>query len=384
MGHAFDAIIFSRIFIIGGMSVYDQVLSFIAHPDTARFEPLALEVFGYQFALVPAYRDYCLSIGVGPDSPTSIDDIPAVSTLAFKYAELAPSTVPEGALTFLTSGTTIGTSVRGRHVVPRPAAYRASALAHLGRMLFPDRVPMRILALHPTAERMPESSLSRMITWSIEEFASGQASLCAATRTSIDPAAAYSFMREAQSQDAPVCILGTTASFAALFDHLECATGPIRLASGSRIMDTGGAKGQRAPLDAAEVCARAERLLGIDPAFAINEYGMTELCSQMYDATSFNSADAGALPNDRTKVAPPWMRVAAVDPVTLRPVSSGEIGLLRFFDLANVGSVSAVMTEDFGSVEGDRVRVLGRAGNAEPRGCALAIRQFEAAEQQRR
>ena len=55
------------------------------------------------------------------------------------------------------------------------------------------------------------------------------------------------------------------------------------------------------------------------------------------------------------------MRVTARDPVTLRPMPDGETGLLTFFDLANVGSVSAVMTEDLGWVERGRVRVLGRA-----------------------
>ena len=56
--------------------------------------------------------------------------------------------------------------------------------------------------------------------------------------------------------------------------------------------------------------------------------------------------------------------------------------MLKFFDLANVGSVSAILTEDCGIVNerGDRVRLMGRAGLAEPRGCALAIEEFEAAE----
>ena len=116
----------------------------------------------------------------------------------------------------------------------------------------------------------------------------------------------------------------------------------------------------------------------------INEYGMTELCSQLYDATAFNSADSSP-PGQRIKIAPPWMRAAAVDPVTLKSVAPGGIGMLRFFDLANVGSVSAILTEDFGSVSatGDRIGLMGRAGVAEPRGCALAIAEFEAAEVER-
>ncbi|HYL60188.1 MAG TPA: hypothetical protein VEU51_15060, partial [Candidatus Acidoferrales bacterium] len=68
------------------------------------------------------------------------------------------------------------------------------------------------------------------------------------------------------------------------------------------------------------------------------------------------------------------------DPVTLRPVADGEMGLLTFFDLANVGSVSAVMTEDLGTVESGRVRVVGRIDAVDARGCALSIEQFAAAE----
>ncbi|HEV2170183.1 MAG TPA: hypothetical protein VGR40_04505, partial [Candidatus Binatus sp.] len=83
---------------------------------------------------------------------------------------------------------------------------------------------------------------------------------------------------------------------------------------------------------------------------------------------------------ERYKIAPPWLRVTARDPITLRPLPDGEIGMLTFFDLANVASVSAVMTEDLGWIEQGRVHLLGRAAGAEARGCALGIGQFSAAE----
>jgi hypothetical protein len=365
------------------LSIYDQILAFIAVPDAAGFEDLALEVFRHQAATVPAYREHCRALGIRPGSIAHVEDIPPVSTLAFKYVRLARRESSADEKIFLTSGTTIGTAERGMHVVTHPEIYRASALAHLKKMMFPDARRMPILAMHPTADRMPESSLSQMITWCIEEFGAGRCK-CVADRKGIDTGAAYDFLRNAQSESAPVCILGTTASLGALFAHLESLDAAIALAHGSRIMDTGGAKGQAAPLDAEAVCARAHDLLGIAPECVINEYGMTELCSQLYDATSFNS-DERAAPRERVKIAPPWMRAAAVDPVGLRSVAAGEVGLLRFVDLANVGSVSAILTEDFGIVNewGDRVRVLGRAGLAEPRGCALAIAQFEATENQR-
>jgi hypothetical protein len=63
--------------------------------------------------------------------------------------------------------------------------------------------------------------------------------------------------------------------------------------------------------------------------------------------------------------------------VTLRPLKAGQTGLLSFFDLANAGSVSALLTEDLGNVAADgTVRIFGRVLASDPRGCALVIEQF--------
>jgi hypothetical protein len=362
------------------MSIYEQVLTFIHRPEDKSFERIGLEVFRHQFETVAAYRRYCEGRGVGPDSVRRVDEIPPVSNVAFKYAELASEGAADapGAAIFLTSGTTQGRERRGRHVVARPDVYRASAIAHLRTMLFPDARKMAMLAMHPTADVMPESSLSAMISWSVEEFSTGE-HLAAASRDSVNVAAAIGFLGECETRREPVCIMGTTASFAALFSALSSGGRKLRLAPGSRMMDTGGAKGQAAPMSASEVIVQAGETLGIAPAMVINEYGMTELCSQLYDATSFNCAGVSDA-QERFKIPPPWLRVTARDPVTLGPVADGEIGLLTFFDLANVGSVSAVMTEDLGMVERGRVRMLGRAAGGEIRGCALGIGQFSATE----
>jgi Acyl-protein synthetase, LuxE len=363
------------------MSIYEQVLTFIHRPEPERFQRLALDVFRRQFDTVGAYRRFCQGRGIEADAVHTVEEVPAVSNVAFKYADLAidgAGQSPDAAV-FLTSGTTQGRDRRGRHIVARPEIYRASAIAHLRTMLFPDARRMAMLAMHPTADVMPESSLSAMITWSIEEFAT-RTRLAAASRERVDVAAATAFLAECEARREPVCLLGTTAAFAALFSGLRDCGVKLRLAAGSRMMDTGGAKGQAVPMQAAEVIVRAGELLSILPAMVINEYGMTELCSQLYDATAFNCpSESRTAAGERYKVPPPWLQVTARDPATLRAMPDGEIGLLTFFDLANVGSVSAVMTEDLGIVEGGRVRVLGRAAG-EARGCALGIGQFSAHE----
>jgi len=290
------------------MSIYDQVLTFIHRPESEEFQRLALHVFRHQFESVGAYRSYCLGRGTEAGAVRTVDDIPAVSNVAFKYADLAADGAARapGAAIFLTSGTTQGRERRGRHIVARPEIYRASAISHLRRMLFPDARRIAMLAMHPTADAMPESSLSAMISWSIEEFSSRH--LAAASRDRVDLESATSFLADAEARRDPVCVMGTTAAFAALFSALSGAGIKLRLAPGSRMMDTGGAKGQGVPMLAAEVIARAGELLAIAPAMVINEYGMTELCSQLYDATPFNCpgvSDAPERYHDRYKVPPP-------------------------------------------------------------------------------
>ncbi len=358
------------------MSIYDRVLEFIQTPRAERFEPLALDVFRYQYANVAAYRSYCDGRGASPATVRTLADVPYASTVAFKYADIVNTewTASVG-LTFITSGTTKGFDERGRHRVLRPEIYRASALAHLRRMFFPDGARMAMLAMHPTADLMPESSLSRMIGWCIEEFGAG-ALRCAATRAGVEVAGAARFLVAMADRGAPVCILGTTAACAALFARLRDRGEKIRLANGSRLMDTGGAKGQTIALGADAVVAYAGELLGLDPALVINEYGMTEMCSQLYDATPFNCGLAAGAAGARMKLAPPWLSPVAIDPLTMRPVAAGAGGMLAFFDLANVGSISALMTEDFGVARDGAVVILGRAAAGGARGCALAIDEF--------
>src|ERR1700722_20547455 len=100
------------------MSIYEQVLKYIHRPESDSFERLALEVFRHQFETIGAYRIYCEGRGVEPDAVRSVDDLPAVSNVAFKYADLASEDAEQSphAAVFLTSGTTQGRERRGGHI----------------------------------------------------------------------------------------------------------------------------------------------------------------------------------------------------------------------------------------------------------------------------
>jgi hypothetical protein len=134
-------------------------------------------------------------------------------------------------------------------------------------------------------------------------------------------------------------------------------------------METGGFKGRARAVPRTELYGALSEALGIPEGRIVNEYGMTELLSQLYES-HLRTGD----PASRRHVAPPWLGLQALDPETLVPREPGEPGLLSFFDLANVASVSAVLTEDVGRIHEDGTLALeGRSPGAEPRGCSLAM-----------
>jgi hypothetical protein len=77
------------------------------------------------------------------------------------------------------------------------------------------------------------------------------------------------------------------------------------------------------------------------------------------------------------------VRTRVVDPVTLDPLPAGREGLLQHFDLANIGSVIAVQTEDVGVMQDDGFVVIGRAAGATPRGCSIAMDELLSAVRER-
>ena len=175
---------------------------------------------------------------------------------------------------------------------------------------------------------------------------------------------------EAQWAHQPVFLLGTAFAFVHLFDHCAKEKLTFELAEGSRVMETGGFKGRSRELAKADLYALFERALGIPTARIVNEYGMTELSTQFYDAT----LRVGKRTDGKT--VPTWARVLVIDPNTGREAAENERGLIRIFDLANLWSMMCVQTEDLGiarvtSVGLVEFEVLGRAAGAEVRGCSL-------------
>jgi hypothetical protein len=159
-------------------------------------------------------------------------------------------------------------------------------------------------------------------------------------------------------------LLGTAFNFVHLLDYFMANNMRYRLARGSRVMETGGYKGQSRAVPKSELHLLITKHLGIAPEFIVTEYGMSELSSQAYDRVAGRAGQ-------REFHFPPWARAQVISPETNHEMAEDETGLLRIFDLANVRSVMAIQTEDLAVRRGDGFELLGRAENAESRGCSL-------------
>jgi hypothetical protein len=114
-----------------------------------------------------------------------------------------------------------------------------------------------------------------------------------------------------------------------------------------------------------EFYARLHDSFGVPLSHIVNEYGMTELSSQFYDV----SLITGNATN--RKSIPAWTRVLCIDPATNCAMPEGVPGLIRIYDLANVGSACVLQTEDVGVKYGKTFEVHGRVAHAAVRGCSL-------------
>ena len=377
--------------------IASRVLHFIAAPAASEFDALALAIYAHQYQTNAPYRRFVDRVAVTPHHWT---EIPAVPASAFRDSALVCALGARGAeaRVYESSGTTEGPERRARHHVPDVAVYRAAAVAGFARALAPlgdgatalrparadaatttrptscgdGAVATRVdsfvgaSSLHrpfvvaaPERHSHPASSLGEMMTWLREAYdTDGAPSFLGADTLdlsglgdaldSVDPAR-------------PIALLAVTSALLRLVDHGRQSGRRWQLPPGSVVVDTGGCKGYSDDLARPAILDRYAEWLGVAPDDVVNEYGMTELSSQLYAR--------GAGPHR----SPPWLRTLVCDPASGRERPLGEPGLLRHVDLANVGSVVAVQTDDVGRAVDGGIELLGRAAGAVTRGCSLLV-----------
>ncbi len=389
------------------------------------FDAWAVELFYLQYYNCPAYQKLCRRRNANPASvsvhrqttPSSArwKEVPFVSTAAFKtLAFFSGSPITAGAdafssipaaeriAVFHSSGTTGKASSSHFHNAESLAVYETSLWSWFAPQVAATD-EHRPLILAPPPGQAPHSSLVHMFEIvrrrlnAPESAFVGQTDQHGAWTLNFD--AIVGALNSPIAGPHPLLLLGTAFSFVHLLDFLAEKNLRFELPENSRVMETGGYKNRSRVLPKAELHKLIVERLGVMRQNIICEYGMSELSSQAYDGARSSSGAAtadskisaeiretcGAPPllrpgrahSDRVFHFPPWARVQIISPETGREVAAGETGLIRVFDLANVFSVAAIQTEDLAIRHGEGFELVGRAADAEPRGCSLNHPEFK-------
>ena len=310
------------------------------------FNHFALEVFQNQYSQNDVYREFVDARRINVKSVGRVEEIPFLPIEFFKTRDVVCGKVPPQAI-FRSSGTT--GMVRSRHLVKDLSLYRHSFIKgfqrHYGN---PENV--QFLALTPTPEQAPDSSLVYMIQQLMDLSSSPENGFFLANHSGL-----HARLRQQRARDKTVILIGLTY---ALLDFAASYPGDYNPVI---VIETGGMKGKRREI------TREELHSTLCPAFGVelihSEYGMTELLSQAWSQ------------GDGRFSTPPWMKIMIRD--TNDPLSylgPGETGGINIIDLANQDSCSFIATEDLGRLHLDgQFEVLGRFDASDARGCRLMI-----------
>ncbi|MEK7748008.1 MAG: hypothetical protein AAB300_02920 [Nitrospirota bacterium] len=330
------------------------------------FNDLALLIYRYQFEHNLPYRKFCLMRDLPPEKIACWKEIPALPVTAFQLPNISCQAIEQAKKLFYSSGTTrgIGASVekRSHHALFDEAIAKAAILSHFKKKMLPDDTRVRFFILTPSPKDAPNSSLSYMMEVIREAFGTDESKYYIHNERLLSDSLAYDLSEVKE----PVALLGTSFSFVHFIDFLVERNDPIELPHKSRVMDTGGFKGRSRTVSSHWLYAMIEKQLGVQASYCVNEYGMAEMTSQFYDGVA-------GVPHSRIHYPPPQTRWQILSPETLQPVKEGEVGLVAIYDLANIDSVSAILTEDLAKAVHGGIEIIGRAAGAGLKGCSIGL-----------
>ena len=345
-----------------------ELLSFIKGdtPNDDEFNQMALQVFAYQFAHNQPFAKFARVRGKTPRTVTSWADIPAVPINAFKALEMTCCQPGAAEAVFMTSGTTLG-GLRGKSYHQNLSVYDASMRYNFLERFMGGVAKMRMGVLFPTVEKMPNSSLAHYLNRAVQDFGlPGSCHLIGEAGIDFDRLIADLVQAETTGQ--PYALLGASFSLVHALDGLEKRGYSGILPAGSRILDTGGFKGQSRDLPLNEFYDALSHRFNVPRSQCINMYGMTELSTQFYDN--------GNAVCPSVKSGPHWAKTRVVNPLTGATMLKGETGVLVHTDLAHINIVTTILTEDTGIETDDGFLLLGRAEGAEAKGCSMSVDEF--------
>ena len=352
--------------------------------DEGPFTRLALKVLAYQMEANPTYGSFVRRRGIDPARLRDWRQIPPVPASAFRELPLEGRSVRPVEAVFRTSGTSGSAQARGVHRVRDLSLYHESLLRCAADLLGLARARTqaggeeaggapRILALTPSPVERPDSSLIHMLAVWMHAWDPHRGRFLADAQWRISAVALRREIVRALDEERPLLVAGTAFGFWHLAEELRADPLPEPPA-GTFVVETGGLKGRARHISREELYQGIGHTFRLPLSRIVSEYGMTELLSQFYEPVLVGAR--AVEPADRHYLGPAWTRTAVLDPATLAPAPPGEAGLLCHVDLANLDSVAAILTEDLGVAAGPGFRLIGRAEDAEPRGCSLAMEEL--------
>jgi len=267
---------------------------------------------------------------------------------AFKRAVVATFSIEDAEAIFVSSGT--GSQTRSRHFVRSLDVYKRSVTTHFQAIFGQD--PFTIVAHLPSYDDLGDSSsLVFMLKILMENFGT------AGSTYILDAGKLRQKLDLAAGEKEPILLFGAAFGLISLVESER-----FTLPSNSVIIETGGTKTHRREIGRSELHERLASGFGVGLNQITSEYGMCELLSQFY------------MHDDGLFYPPPWVSFSVFDPENPEyEQDEGEPGVLAVFDLANIYSVSGILTEDRAVRKGDGFEVLGRLSDAELRGCNFLV-----------
>ena len=346
----------------------EDVLRFIAagvDAEVPDFNDYCLRMFALHYQVNAIFREFCDAKKVKPGDISRWQDIPLVYNDVFKTHLVASFPLEKSVMACLTGGTTSLTQ-RGR-IFRDEDGKRLVFSANrqmTGSYLFPDFTDgkrCRILVLAPSPELAPSMGMAIGMEQTRLAFGTPD-SMFLLGKSGVDVNALIKALRESEASGVPVALIGATSAYVYFFQACRRKKMSFCLPPGSRICDGGGYRGRFGVGTRDDYYAMVREILGIPEHHCVNVLGEAETATNLFDDALRRNVK-GLPPRKRTRPVPPGSRVLAMSIDELKPLPDGDVGLLAHWDLANVPTVLAVITDNLGYTtdNGTGCEMVGRA-----------------------
>lgn len=346
----------------------EDILGFIdagVDADLPQFNEYCLRLFALQYENNKLFREFCDAKKVRPGDIDRWEDVPLVYNDVFKTHLVASFPLEQAVMSCLTGGTT-SISQRGRIFRDEDGKRLVFSANRMmtGAYLFPDFKEghrCRILILAPSPELAPSMGMAIGMDQTRRAFGTSDSAFLLG-KSGIDIKGLLKALRASEAGGVPVALIGATSAYVYFFQACRRKRMSFHLPPGSRICDGGGYRGRFGVVTREDYYAMVHEILAIPDSHCVNVLGEAETATNLFD-DSLRRHVKELPPRKRTRPVPPWSRVRAMSIDDLKPLPDGEVGLLAHWDLANVPTVLAVITDNLGYTtdNGRGCEMVGRA-----------------------